>query len=1476
MTGSAPGFTAASGGEGGVGSGQGLASAVALRNTAERRGRPLSPSPRCAPMINDPSVVLTPGAGARERRLYLAASTLEARAEDWLILGVLACERKLCPSVLAKASSRPLSRALLDRWFRAGILLDAGVAQSFALAQRFEPERAVAVAPPYRPWILLELAERGGLEAVSETGRASIGDGSLCPFMTSLYSGELSVLQREQQALLYRSARGEVAFFVRERLREAVLALLEGQMLEPIWKQGAASLVEQVLSDALPCLGEVEALYQWALDAAPPGQNPDVDALLAEHALLRGDVSTCRQREASLSALDRLGLRAAIAYEEGELARADQLLEEILESKGGQEPVSLASVAVVLALLALRRRPFPGSIARRLLPQGSREARLGIARWPSAEGRTEVAKALRLLFKRSGQPETERRRMSAHQVLAQSPCWATLIMGLTVQLQDREAVNRTAWARRLVDLGTRSRDAGYSWFARQTLHVARALSPDPLPELAPLEPCLPGEQLICNLIEPEPEWRRALESLATFVKTVERGEQVVSRRVAWYVDMAHGELARPALEEFVSERGWTRERRVTMAELRSLGESLPPEDAAVVKAAVAENAFSGPPLEVFEALIGHPRVFNGVRGRTPVEVVRGTCRIEIRHDHGHLVVQVEPGRAREGVNLVFEGEARIIVYRVSRIVARLIDLVPNGIRIPESEQHHALPILAHLAEHIDIESPVFGGRRTIEADSSPCLRISSEAGAWWVELGVRPFGEGGRFFPPGVGRVEITSHDGEALISVQRGLELELERSRELLSRCPTLQAGFIANDGDGLCVASRAGSLAGVSDSNAERGADEVSVHEGRNAAGRARVGCALSEDALLGMLAELRSSGLPCFVEWRNSRPIAYRGTLTTGAIHGVLRRVKGWYLVTGGVAIDDVTTSSLAELVSLPFTKSGRFVRLPSGDFLEVEERVRQFLRTLASVAVRSRRTPTDELGVPEAALSVVSGLLDSENGLTIDASASEHRSFVQSTLASEPSVPEGLGTELRPYQLEGFRWMSRRSRLELGVCLADDMGLGKTVQVLAVLLERAAGGPALVVAPTSVCHNWVLELRRFAPSLQVFEYWGRARGRALEACCGPDRAASRCILIASYALLQQDAKQLQAIEWHTAVLDEAQVIKNPSSLRAKAAFALRARFRVALTGTPVENHLGDLWSIFHFVCPSLLGSWKQFRLRYLKPTNEAHIDQQRAALRQLVQPLLLRRRKDEVLRELPAVTTLRHTVTLPPDDAIRYALLRRRIHDKLRTSHGKREHKLQVLAELTRLRRFCCHPRLVFPDAASESAKIEAFLELAVELRESGHRALVFSQFVDFLQLVRERLDECGFRYLYLDGSTPKEMRPGLVREFQEGDVELFLISLKAGGFGLNLTAADYVIHLDPWWNPAIESQATDRAHRIGQTRPVTACRLVTLGTIEESILALHEEKRAIAGALLDESDIPSEFDTEALMALLESEPSGGPC
>lgn len=346
---------------------------------------------------------------------------------------------------------------------------------------------------------------------------------------------------------------------------------------------------------------------------------------------------------------------------------------------------------------------------------------------------------------------------------------------------------------------------------------------------------------------------------------------------------------------------------------------------------------------------------------------------------------------------------------------------------------------------------------------------------------------------------------------------------------------------------------------------------------------------------------------------------------------------------------------------------------------------------------------------------------------------------------------------------------------------------------------------------------------------------------------------------------DAERFAQVHWASVILDEAQAIKNPDTRRAQAAFALRADFRLAASGTPVENHLGELWSLFRFLNPGLLGSLEQFGERFATPIAKGD-EPARLALRRLLQPFILRRTKTQVLTELPPRTELTYRVELSDGERELYEALRQEALEQVAQA-PEHERAMQVLAHITRLRRLCCHPTLALPNATLPGSKLAAFARLMRELLDNGHKALVFSQFVDHLALARRWLDEQGIAYHYLDGATPARQRQKKVEAFQGGQGEVFLISLKAGGSGLTLTAADYVLHLDPWWNPAVEDQASDRAYRMGQQRPVTIYRLVAAHTIEERILALHAAKRELADALLAGGDASARLDTDALLALL---------
>ncbi len=453
-----------------------------------------------------------------------------------------------------------------------------------------------------------------------------------------------------------------------------------------------------------------------------------------------------------------------------------------------------------------------------------------------------------------------------------------------------------------------------------------------------------------------------------------------------------------------------------------------------------------------------------------------------------------------------------------------------------------------------------------------------------------------------------------------------------------------------------------------------------------------------------------------------------------------------------------------------------------------------------------------------------------------------------------VPKTLKAELRPYQTEGYHWLNFLGSYGLSGILADDMGLGKTVQALAYILalkeKKKLGAPALIVMPTSLIANWQSETARFAPSLKTLTLHGRERLKRFEEICGAD------IVFTTYPLLPRDSEILTKKTWSLIVLDEAQAIKNPSAKMTQAACALQAKQRLCLTGTPVENHLGEAWSLFTFLMPGLLGDHKAFAKHYRTPIEKGQDTERKDLLARRLRPFVLRRLKGEVAKELPPKTEMVRRVTLADEQRDLYEAVRHVMSDKVReeiAAKGMARSSIVILDALLKLRQTCCDPRLVKLEAArkvKESAKLDELMEMLPTLIEEGRKILLFSQFTSMLDLIKPELKKANIPFVELRGTTKDRATP--IKQFQKGEVPLFLISLKAGGTGLNLTAADTVIHYDPWWNPSVENQATDRAHRIGQDKPVFVYKLIAEGTVEERILELQSKKSGLAAALFGDA------------------------
>ena len=740
----------------------------------------------------------------------------------------------------------------------------------------------------------------------------------------------------------------------------------------------------------------------------------------------------------------------------------------------------------------------------------------------------------------------------------------------------------------------------------------------------------------------------------------------------------------------------------------------------------------------------------------------------------------------------------------------------NGtIEIPKAGMAAMRPLLPRMAALAPIQgelSAVGGGAdlERIPGDATPLARLSFMDGVLSLSIWTKPLEGCELVFVPGVGQPErMVAHKGRTAVLVR---DLPSEKAAAMNVRAALGEFEAWA-DGE-----------------NAWRIDDLVYA---------------------LKALSALRGLGEAVRLEWRKGQRVSVAmpmpGSWKLSAVGGA----DFWFSVSGDFKLDDGRQLALSELIAAFRARKGEFVPLGDNAFLRLTASLQRRLEALDAAG----RTKGKGLEIPPAAMPMIDGVFgaDDGEGMELPTAMKERAEAVRTAFARKVEPPPRLKAELRPYQRDGYEWLSRLADCGIGACLADDMGLGKTVQVIALLLERAKGGASLVVAPASVCGNWRGEIARFAPTLRCVMAWDE-RADSMDAV---NAAGPGDVVIAGYGLLVSREQQFAAREWNGIVLDEAQAIKNETSKRAKAAKRLKAKFRVVATGTPVENRLSELWSICDFLNPGLLGTSGDFARRFTADGRATH------ALKRLVAPLVLRRVKRDVLEDLPEKTEITMKIELGDDERAGYETCRRMALDALQ-AHGA-DNRISILAELTRLRRYCCHPSLVIGAAGRVSAKMDALTELLGNLRENGHRALVFSQFTDYLAIVRRMVDAQGWTHCYLDGQTPSAERAHLVDAFQRGEGDFFLISLKAGGTGLNLTAANYVILLDPWWNPAVESQAADRAHRIGQKNPVTVYRLIAADTVEERVLELHREKKALAEDVLGDAGSAA-LTPEQLMGL----------
>jgi SNF2 family DNA or RNA helicase len=1017
-----------------------------------------------------------------------------------------------------------------------------------------------------------------------------------------------------------------------------------------------------------------------------------------------------------------------------------------------------------------------------------------------------------------------------------------IIRALCIHWVDKKAEHKSL-SNTLELFYSRSSAAGYDWLAMEAAGILARIDPtDKFQSYYQKQSGVLQKQIgatnLSKLIEPKELWELSLAALTKLQPTNVSGtvdRATPDRRLIWAIIMYGSSHQIQPREQSRNAKGeWSKGRNIALKRLKSADdiEYLTPEDLRVCGhlQSYDRNGWGSNDYRFGDraiiALIGHPLVFWEDNSAARIEVIGGEPELKITTvKDDKIVISMYPEFEFGDIVVVQkESPSRLKAIEVTDNHRRIAEILgtKNRLEVPIAAKEKVLNAIGSISSIVTIHSDIGGGATNVEevpSDPQPYIHLLPSGMGLKVTLLSRPFAPAGPYYSPGTGGETVIAEIEGKRLQTHRDLAAERRFANAVVASCPTLE--------------------------RLDEQGDEWSIEDPQEC---------------LELLLELQAVGDLAMVEWPEGEKMRVSRQAGLGDFKLRIQREQDWFATSGEVRVDEDRVLELQQLLALLDGSPNRFIPLGDGQFLALTQEFRQRLDELKAISDRHGKG----LRVHPLAALTMEDWLDDVGQLKADKHWQTHIKKLREAESFTPELPSTLQAELRDYQVDGFRWLARLAHWGVGACLADDMGLGKTLQSLAVILTRAAQGATLIIAPTSVCMNWMSEAEKFAPTLNPIQFGGGNREQTLAQLQPLD------LVVCSYGLLQQDdvGEMLAKIEWQTIVLDEAQSIKNFATKRSQAAMNLQGGFKLIVTGTPIENHLGELWNLFRFINPGLLGSLDSFNQRFANSIERDGERSSRHQLKKLIQPFILRRLKSQVLSELPSRTEITLQVELSKEEMAFYEALRQQAIFKLTDNDAPAGQKhLQVLAEIMKLRQACCNPKLVTTDIAIPSAKLQLFGEVLTELIENKHKALVFSQFVGHLHLIRDYLDSQSIAYQYLDGSTSARDRKTRVDAFQAGAGDVFLISLKAGGTGLNLTAADYVIHMDPWWNPAVEDQASDRTHRIGQQRPVTIYRLVAQNTIEEKIVDLHKSKRDLADSLLEGADVSAKVSTSDLLRLI---------